>query len=209
MKNKKLLTAAASAALVAVVGIGATLAYFTDTDEVSNVVTMGHVDITLSEEEAGNIPGEGLTFDNVMPGDTLDKTPVITLNDDSQDAYVRMKMEIQVTSGDISDYDIEELRQGLTEDITGTDTGWYLGADGYYYYNQSLSAGEDVTFFDTVTIPGSWKNNTADGSFTIKLTAEAIQAANITPETVAPADGITMITAWPEADIEQYTPATE
>ena len=208
MKNKKLLTAAASVALVAVVGIGATLAYFTDSDERTNTVTMGHVDITLTEEEE-EIPGEGLTFDNVMPGDTLDKTPIITLNDDSQDAYVRMKIDIEVTGGAITEADIEELRQGLTEDITGTDTGWYLGADGYYYYNQSLSAGEDVTFFDTVTIPGSWKNNTADGSFTIKLTAEAIQAANITPETVAPADGITMITAWPEADIEQYTPATE
>lgn len=205
MKNKKLLTAAVSTALVAVVGIGATLAYFTDSEEVSNVVTMGHVDITLSEEETGNIPGEGLTFDNVMPGDVLDKTPQILLNADSQDAYVRMKMDIETTGGNITEADIEELRQGLTEDITGTDTGWYLGADGYYYYNDALSAGEQVTFFETVTIPTDWKNNTADGTFTIKLTAEAIQAANVTPETT-PAG---MISAWPEADIEQYTAATE
>lgn len=204
MNKKKLLTAAVSTALVAVVGIGATLAYFTDTDEVSNVVTMGHVDIALSEEETGNIPGEGLTFDNVMPGDVLDKTPQILLYADSQDAYVRMKMDIEITGGIITEADIEELRQGLTEDITGTDTGWYLGADGYYYYNEALSADEKVTFFDKVRIPTDWKNNTADGSFTIKLTAEAIQAANVTPETVEPAEGITMITGWPEADIEQY-----
>lgn len=200
MKNKKLLTAAASVALVAVVGIGATLAYFTDTDEVSNVVTMGHVDIALSEEETGNIPGDGLTFDNIMPGDVLDKTPQILVYPDSQDAYVRMKMDIEVTGGAITEDDIEELRQSMTEDITGTDTGWYLGADGYYYYNEALSADEEVTFFDTVTIPSDWKNNTADGSFTIKLTAEAIQAANITPETTSAG----MISGWPEADIEQY-----
>lgn len=204
MKNKKLLTAAASVALVAVVGIGATLAYFTDTDERTNTVTMGHVDITLTEE-GETLPGGGLVFNDVMPGDTKDKEPVITLVEDSQDAYVRMQMEIQVTDGNISEDDIEELTQGLTEDITGVDTGWYLGSDGYYYYNKSLSAGESVTFFDTVTIPGSWKNNTADGTFTIKLTAEAIQAANITPETT-PAG---MISGWPEADIEPYTGATE
>ena len=41
MKNKKVLMAAASTALVAVVGIGATLAYFTDQADTENVVTMG------------------------------------------------------------------------------------------------------------------------------------------------------------------------
>ena len=49
MKNKKLLTAATSVALVAVVGVGATLAYFTDSEEQTNVVNMGHVDIDLTE----------------------------------------------------------------------------------------------------------------------------------------------------------------
>ena len=199
MKNKKLLTAAASTALVAVVGIGATLAYFTDSDETTNTVTMGHVDITLTEEEEA-YPGEGLVFNDVMPGDVLDKTPIVTLEEDSQDAYIRMKMDIQATSGNITAEDLDELSQGLMEDITGTDTGWYLGGDGYYYYNAILSAGDQVTFFDTVTIPGSWKNNTADGTFTIQLTAEAIQAANITPETTAAG----MISAWPAAEIEQY-----
>ena len=48
MKNRKLLVAATSTALVAVVGIGATLAYFTDSDDATNVVTMGHVDINLT-----------------------------------------------------------------------------------------------------------------------------------------------------------------
>ncbi len=47
MKKKKILTMVAAVALVAVIGVGATLAYFTDKDSKTNVVTMGKVDIDL------------------------------------------------------------------------------------------------------------------------------------------------------------------
>ena len=134
MKNKKLLTAAVSTALVAVVGIGATLAYFTDSDETTNIVTMGHVDITLTEEEE-DVPGEGLVFNDVMPGDVLDKTPIVTLEEDSQDAYIRMKMDIQATSGNITAEDLDALRQetpleriGMAEDVA--ESVLFLASEG-------------------------------------------------------------------------------
>ena len=48
--NKKRVTAlAVSLSLVAVIGIGATLAYFTDQTDTQNVINMGHVDIDLVE----------------------------------------------------------------------------------------------------------------------------------------------------------------
>ena len=49
MKNKKLKTLVASLALVGAIAVGATLAYFTDSQEAVNTITMGHVDIDLDE----------------------------------------------------------------------------------------------------------------------------------------------------------------
>lgn len=209
MKNRKLLAAATSVALVAVVGIGATLAYFTDSDEANNVVTMGHVDISLNESTTSEdgkvadevIGGEGMVFDNIMPGDILSKNPWIFVEADSQDAYLRMKMDItaEENSG-ITEADLDELEQNLRDEITGEDTGWYYAADGYYYYNISVAENTRVDFFKTVDIPASWTNNTADGTFNISLTAEAIQSENVTPEMTG-----NMISGWPAAEIQEYT----
>lgn len=49
MDKKKMITMLVALTLVATVGIGATLAYFTDKDAVTNVITMGKVDVSLEE----------------------------------------------------------------------------------------------------------------------------------------------------------------
>lgn len=206
MKKRKTAVLACSAALVGVVGIGATLAYFTDSDEATNVVTMGHVDISLREASdsaegkgANTITEEGLAFDNIMPGDRISKIPTIVVESDSQDAYVRMKMEITTDAdSDISAADLAELESRLSNQIT-EGTGWAFDGE-YYYYNQVMSEGESIDFFRTVSIPETWKNNTADDTFTIQLTAEAIQAENMTPEWTEAGT----IMGWPEAAIEKY-----
>ena len=92
MKNKKLIAAVAAAALVAVIGVGATLAYFTDSDEAKNVLTLGAVDIELTEP---NYKGDA-EYVNIVPGDEIEKDPVITLASASEDAYVRVKLEIDI-----------------------------------------------------------------------------------------------------------------
>lgn len=202
--KKKVLAAATSVALVAVVGIGATLAYFTDSEEQTNVVTMGHVDIDLTEtsqEKDSILTENGLQFNNVMPGDVVSKVPTVTVVEDSQDAYIRMKMEISAEEGSgITQQDLAELESRLSNQIT-EGTGWTYDGE-YYYYNKVMTAGEAVDFFTSVTVPETWANNTADESFSIKLTAEAIQAENVTPERMDGEDG--MITGWPTDDIQQY-----
>ena len=47
--KKKYALALAAAAMVGTLAVGGTLAWFTDTETATNVVTMGNVDITLSE----------------------------------------------------------------------------------------------------------------------------------------------------------------
>lgn len=198
MKNKKLITIIASLALVAVIGIGTTLAYFTDNDAAKNVITMGHVDIELTEP---NFP-EDKEVENIKPGDVIVKDPTITVADDSEDAYVRLELKV---TGDISDAQkaqlLEKDEDGQYKYLQVIDTAKWQQAGDYFYYNGILKAGDEVVLFEKVCIPAEWDNSVADKTFNIELKAEAIQAENVTPDTDA--DG--MIVGWPEAEILQYT----
>lgn len=191
MNKKKVITMLASIALVAVVGVGATLAYFTDSENVSNVVTMGHVDITLYETDAvagGNadevlITEEGLTFENVMPGDVLAKDPSVKLNDGSSDAYIRVKLAVvPAEDATLTEEDLQELAEAIQTDAEESGDWYYNAQEGYFYYKDILTAeSAPAVLFDTVTIPTAWGNNTADQTFTIEVKAEAIQADNFKP----------------------------
>ena len=74
MKNKKLFTAVAAAALVAVVGIGSTMAYLQDESVTrTNTFTIGNVSIDLDEPEWDPDNGKDL-----LPGSTVSKNPIVT-----------------------------------------------------------------------------------------------------------------------------------
>ena len=109
MNKKKLGTGLVALALVGVVGIGGSLAWFTDTENTTNTFTVNHVDINLKED---NWKGQDKAF---MPGDTISKDPVVTLNEGSSPAYVRIKgVKLVVTPADGRDpetveYDIEQI----------------------------------------------------------------------------------------------------
>jgi len=81
MKHKKLIIPLAIV-LIAALAIGLTLAYFTDTKEVTNTFTMGDLEIDLTEDWD---PDDG---EDMVPGDTVVKEPVITAV--KNDSYVRV-----------------------------------------------------------------------------------------------------------------------
>ena len=215
MKNKKVLMAAASTALVAVVGIGATLAYLTDQADTENVVTMGHVDVRLVEHEVKKdnngksyvtdntkpVTEKGLVFEDVYPGETLPKDPTIELVSGSGDAYVRMKMEIDTSKTTIDADDVAALRENINNEIEKSGDWYYNAEEDFYYYNAPLTEESNTaTLFTQVTIPGEeWTNNTADQTFSIKLQAEAIQEEYFTPEREGD-----MITSWGGVTTETY-----
>lgn len=201
MNKKKLLTLAVAVALVGAVGVGSTLAYFTDKDDAQNVITMGHVDIDLDEPGFDNDDDEhDNTIGGVVPGDVITKDPTITVAEDSEDAYIRAKVVMGSTLTDTQ-------KVALLANINIDTTKWYYNStDGYYYYKDIVTAGNKVVLFDTVTIPETWGNETADLTFTIDVSAEAIQADNFTPTKNAQ----DMITAWTYEDgtaitAESYT----
>lgn len=194
---------------------GFTLAYFTDytqTDE--NTVTLGHVDISLAETStasegvlAGVATDDGFDYDNVMPGDVYSKEPVITVEADSQDCYVRALVTLTTTD---SDEDGVITEADLLGYLDIDETLWHIGVlsanlDGsssvYVYYNDVLSALDEVTLFTTVTFPFELDNDNTDDEYKIDVKAEAIQAQNVDPVRDA---GTGMVSGWPAADIQQY-----
>lgn len=238
MKNKKILAAIVAATLVAVIGVGATLAYFTDSDEAQNVLTLGAVDIELDEP---NYKGDD-EYQSVVPGDVIVKDPIITLASDSEDAYVRIRLEVDmkklvydVSSNELAgEVDLEEeletsaikdLLEGTVETVgliaQSEENGWfYNDEDGYYYFNKKLTQeNAEALFFNQVNIPREWGNDLADTIIRVDVYAEAIQADNYTPVTATVNVNGTeqeMITGWTFTDgevisgdyIEKYVKAT-
>lgn len=192
MNKKKLMLALALVALVVVATVGGTLAYFTDKDTRANVITMGKVSGTLTE--TGEKPRQdgttGLDFNNIRPGQIIEKDPKVTLKSDSEDAYARIKI---VYTG-LNETQITDL-----EALLSLNNGWKKAADGYFYYNTKLSAGQSSTLFNTVTIPPTWGNEIAGQTFNMNITAEFIQADYFTP-TVE--NGF--ITSWGSVSIQAY-----
>ena len=168
MKIKKLLPVALSVVLLGTVGVGATLAYFTDSDSATNVVTMGHVNIELTEP-AWKYDEKGIT--NVSPGQTIEKDPTITLQEGSLDAYIRVKLEVE---------GLEKEEAADVIKLIKLNEGWTLEEDGYYYYKNKLTSDtSSTTMFNQVTIPHEWDNSYIDKAFNINVYAEAIQADNL------------------------------
>jgi len=185
MNKRKLGALIATIALIAAIAIGGTLAYFTDNDANTNVVKMGHVDITLTETSDGGkgtpiTTPNGLSFTNVLPGDTLSKVPTITVANDSAACYVRVKLACTAEGSKITSDDLAKLNTSLISNITADGAWDYNANDGYFYCTTSKVAGDEVNLFKTVTIPVEWANNVADQTFNIAIKAEAIQASYVT-----------------------------
>ena len=133
----------APVALVAVIGVGATLAYFTDKDSKTNVVTMGKVDIDLEEPVFSKNPNDTIT--DVKPNQSIVKDPKITVAEGSLEAYVRAKIEFE----GLSEKQIEDILPLIDIDTQK----WFLSTDGYYYYQDPMKAGASDYLFQTVKIP--------------------------------------------------------
>lgn len=78
--KKKLIAIFLCVALAAVAVVGASLAYFTDSEAKTNVFTVGKVDINLDETFVDN--------SKLMPGVDVNKDVSISLAENSSDAYV-------------------------------------------------------------------------------------------------------------------------
>ena len=78
-------------ALTLVMVTGSAMAYFTDSEQAKNHITIGKVDISLTEPNWDKVPDK--EKENIVPGKELVKDPTIT-NTGINDAFVFMKVTV-------------------------------------------------------------------------------------------------------------------
>lgn len=91
--KKKIISLCLVLALALTAVGGATLAYFTDKDQVNNTFAIGNIDIDLYEKTDAYNDQEfqnNLDYSNIMPGDKLSKKPFIRNESKTNAAYVRV-----------------------------------------------------------------------------------------------------------------------
>lgn len=181
MNKKKLGTGLLALALVGVVGIGGSLAWFTDTESKTNTFATGKVDITLEETGEAGDPAieEGIRYIDVLPGDTRTKKVVVHNVGDA--AYVRVK----VTIGGLDEEHAKSLVFVDNEDHEITNINYIANNDGtysFYITRENPMEANDVSgeyiAFKEVKIPNTWGNEMVAKQFTIDVEAQAVQADN-------------------------------
>ena len=87
------------------------------------------------------------------------------------------------------------------EELDGISDAWVQHGE-YYYYTQPLQNGESADFFQSVTIPSAWSSRASDRELGLTVTAEAVQAANFTPN-------FDSESPWGDTEIEQCVHETD
>ena len=200
MKKKSILMAAIAVMLVAVLVVGGTLAYFTDTKSANNTFTMGNVAITLDETDVNNPEArtaKGNTY-NVYPGQTVTKDPVVH-NTGKNAAYIRATVNVSNWMNLVAAYypDFKEtfpndgykaalnllvgqLGEGWSVvDVVKGDTFTIGQFDAKFIlkYDGTLAAGSETTpMFTQVMVPAGLDNANASTFSSVKVQAQAIQA---------------------------------
>lgn len=189
-KAKKIVALLLCAILLVGATIAGTVAYLTDTDnEVTNTFSVGKVVITLDEadvdeygaqlfktddegkptaEEADRVQTNAYTL---VPNRTYKKDPTVHVQSDSEDCYIFVKIENQITA----------LVDADTIENQITAKGWTAlsGVDGVYYKEwKKGSTTVDLVVFEKFKIKSDVVADTLNtyAGKTIKVTAYAIQA---------------------------------
>lgn len=174
--------------LLASIGIGITLAYFTSTANVTGNITLGDP-VTISITQGG-ASVSSLTFDgDALPGTVYRQAIGVQAPSEMTEALMRAKLTITNTDG------------ATTNVEANTTDDWRLGDDQYHYYNGTVNADDQIDFITTITIPTSLTNEDANKTYTIDVIVETIQQANNAANTVwntAPSD-------W----LDTYSPVSE
>ncbi len=193
--KKKILALTMIFCLVGVAVLGGTLAYFTDSEQATNVFTVGKIDIELDEKTAvldkdGNeldekttVTGAGVYFSNIMPTNYLQKE--VTIKNIENPAYVRVivvlnnYLETNKAIDEVYEAKFGKDSDEVQEMYDLVFDGWDIvytkpEAEGV---RGTIDKGEDeknllrtdlVTAIDQYTIPakGNWYENTSVTSAT-------------------------------------------
>lgn len=163
-----------------------TVAYLTVQDTVTNTFSVGKVDATLIEGNAGKrsmrARSTGAPVDEndhiLMPGHTYTKDHTIHVDAVSEDSYIFVKVENGIVSYEAASSAEEGGYRTIADQIT--DNGWTAlesAADVYYREYVKSSTGSDFAVFDTFKIADNANDAESWGSCDaqVAVTAYAVQ----------------------------------
>lgn len=163
MNKRKTLALALTLCMVAILAIGGSLAYFTDTDEATNTFTVGGVAIDLIEQQVnkdgtaleefkqdqvlmpivGSAQGEKDKFGQPVAANYIDKIVTIE-NTGKSDAYVRAYFAIPSALDDGNDtfnagLNVLHFNFGNKDGVTTYDKQWtWKHGDKWNYYETTI-----------------------------------------------------------------------
>lgn len=184
--------------LAVILGIGATMAFFTDREAAVNHFQTGKIELELNETVSG-----------------LTKTKIGVTSRGTSKCYVRVRVDIPTVTYRLTKQDTRAEGQALLYDTQGREikasewavqnqlpavvvqgntvregSEWIKKEDGFWYLAVTLVPGESVRFLNEITFPGLWDEPTGkvvqplpDGltldMLTIPIAAEAVQAEGL------------------------------
>lgn len=155
--KKKVTAIALAVCILAVAVIGATMAYFTDTDSKTNTFTFGGVDIELnetSEEDkknnihAGAEKNGGFTYDKVLPGLVYSKVPEVTVVEGPAWVVVTVTVPTIYDHADFFNGTANERDFVMEKKVVGKNTIYYF----YSTAKDGVAAGTSLKLFEQVKI---------------------------------------------------------
>lgn len=198
---RKALVLAACAIMLVCATIAGTLAYLTANDSVTNHFTIGNVSITMDEakvnEDGVAQPSEARVETNdykLLPGKTYDKDPIIHVDTTSEDCWLFVTVDNQISSVAVPSSDTKSIEKQMETN------GWMplvIGGEpveNTYVYGYTAVSVDDlkdtnsdpkdkeVPVFTKFTVRSDAKAsdlNTVNGNEII-VTAYAVQGAELT-----------------------------
>lgn len=159
--------------------VGGSLAWFTDSDSVTNsFATQGNgIDkengIKIEEKFDKDLAGK------VLPGTDVNKD-VKVVNTASYDQLIRVKFDKKWTDGNSKGLDFEAIElkyKNLTE--SAETNKWIEGTDGYFYYNGVVKPNVATEYLlDSVKLSSKADRRYEGVGYDVIVHAEGIQAAN-------------------------------
>jgi len=179
--KKKIIALTLCVAMVAIAIVGGTLAYFTDTDEKTNVFTVGDIDIEINEKnEEGDENAEydeWLKEQTIMPGEEVDKIVTVE-NTGSEDAYVRVTITVPADMTPVFVWEPDETpaayKWAVDDNKNDPDNGVYV----YYYTEKLAPKAETNALLVAMKLNGDVTEANVKDPYEVDVFAEGIQAAS-------------------------------
>lgn len=154
--KKKVTAIALAVCILAVAVIGATMAYFTDTDSKTNTFTFGKVDIDLTEDSTdanGAVKGYmstdgGITYPGVLPGLVYSKVPEVKVVEGPAWVVVTVTVPTIYDHADFFNGTANENDFEMDKKVVGKNTIYYF----YSTNKDGVATGENLKIFDQIKI---------------------------------------------------------